>query len=362
MDAESTSARSAQIGYLELAHVSQRFGDVPVIPDLSLSVARGELCCLLGPSGCGKTTTLRTIAGFLEPNTGSVRLGGVDITHILPQYRDVGMVFQSYALFPHMDVFDNVAYGLRRRRMDRGVIEQKATEALRLVRLEGYGHRRVHELSGGQQQRVALARALVIEPKLLLLDEPLSNLDAKLRADMREEIRRIQRALDITTVYVTHDQEEAMSIADRIVVMNQGAVEQIGTPREVYEQPASLFVADFVGRVNLLPGVVTGGQVAVLDQSLPLPGSGYADGTRVVCAVRPEQARLGPPGALPIEATVREATYLGAVVRYAVHVDGDEAERYEVKVEVPSPRVAYGAGDRVSLAVRPDEVRVFPVA
>jgi ABC-type Fe3+/spermidine/putrescine transport system ATPase subunit len=197
------------------------------------------MLCLLGPSGCGKTTALKIMNGLLESDSGSVSIGNEDITGLAPQKRNLGMVFQNYALFPQMNVFDNIAYGLRRRHYTKVEIREKVRQSLSLVRLEGYGNRRVYELSGGQQQRVALARALVIEPRALFLDEPLSNLDAKLRADMRDEIRRIQKALRITTVYVTHDQEEAMCIADRIVVMNNGDIEQIGTPEEIYEKPVN---------------------------------------------------------------------------------------------------------------------------
>ncbi len=222
---------------LEIRSPCKSYGGPPVLKDLSFTVLKGQLCCLLGPSGCGKTTVLKIIDGLLSPDRGSVWLGGREITDLPPGKRNLGMVFQNYALFPHLDAFENVAYGLRRRRVAKRELHSRVHEVLQMVRLSGYGQRRVHELSGGQQQRVALARALVIEPRLLLLDEPLSNLDARLRIDMRREIVRIQKILNLTAIYVTHDQEEAVSIADRIVVINQDAVEQAGTPRDIYERP-----------------------------------------------------------------------------------------------------------------------------
>jgi iron(III) transport system ATP-binding protein len=350
--------RDASLVDLALRQISKRFGDLAVLKALTLEVYKGELCCLLGPSGCGKTTTLRIVAGFLEPEEGSVHLAGSDITALPPQKRDVGLVFQNYALFPHMNVFDNVAYGLRRRKRPRDEIGRRVREILRLVQLSGYELRRIHELSGGQQQRVALARALVIEPELLLMDEPLSNLDARLRADMRDEIRRIQRALNITTVYVTHDQEEAMSIADRIVIMNQGQIEQIGRPRAIYESPASRFVADFVGRVNFLPGQVVDGDVLVLGRRYPLPPAQWTEGSRLICAVRPERVHIHPPGS-QIEGIVQEATYVGATVRYRVRIDAPCETDTVLDVQVPSPRADRQPGDRVGLVIQYEDLFFF---
>jgi len=340
---------------LELAHISKRFGDLQVMDNLSLEVYAGELCCLLGPSGCGKTTTLKIIAGFLEQEAGTVRLAGRDITRAPPQKRNVGMVFQNYALFPHLDVLENVAYGLRRRRWPQDQILDKVAETLNLVQLDGYGGRRVHELSGGQQQRIALARALIIEPDLLLLDEPLSNLDARLRTHMRGEIRRIQRALGITTVYVTHDQEEAMSIADRIVVMRQGLIEQIGSPREIYEQPATRFVADFIGRVNLLPGRVSDGTLQLLGKQFPVAERDLPQG-EIVCAIRPEQINLARMNGTRPTAIIQDVTYLGATVHYRVEIQ----ETTELNVEVPSPQAVYEPGERVGLNWRLEDVHLFP--
>lgn len=359
MAEQSLDRRAAPLIDLALQRVSKRFGDLAVLRDMSLEVFKGELCCLLGPSGCGKTTTLKIIAGFLEAEAGTVHLAGQDITARPPQQRNVGLVFQNYALFPHLDVFDNVAYGLRRRKRSRDEIQRRVSAILALVQLGGYEGRRIHELSGGQQQRVALARALVIEPQLLLLDEPLSNLDARLRADMRDEIRRIQRTLQITTVYVTHDQEEAMSIADRIVIMNHGRIEQIGRPRTIYERPASRFVADFVGRVNFLPGRVVEGHVLLLGRRYPLPQSDWPDGVLVLGAVRPERVQIQAPDSAT-EGVVREAVYVGAAVRYRVAVASPRAAEIVLDVQVPSPQATYQPGDHVGLAIRLEDVYLFP--
>jgi ABC-type Fe3+/spermidine/putrescine transport system ATPase subunit len=347
----------AQLVDLKLRCLSKSFDDLKVLDRLSLDVPKGELCCLLGPSGCGKTTTLRIIAGFLVPDEGAVYLADQEITELPPQRRNVGMVFQNYALFPHMSVYENIAYGLRRRRWSNDRIQPKVTEALRLVQLAGLGDRRIHELSGGQQQRVALARVLVIEPLLLLLDEPLSNLDARLRADMREEILRIQRTLEITTVYVTHDQEEAMSLSDRVVVMNRGLVEQVGAPREIYEEPATKFVADFIGRVNLLPGRVEGGRLAVLGATFPLRDQAWADGTEIACAVRPERVQIVAADTSAIQGRVQNVTYLGATVRYRVMAGPDAATA--VTVELPSPQAVFGVGEAVGLIWQPEDMNLF---
>ncbi|MGD8624497.1 MAG: ABC transporter ATP-binding protein [Anaerolineae bacterium] len=341
---------------LALHNLCKRFGTLEVLKDLTLEVYKGELCCLLGPSGCGKTTTLKIVAGFLAPDGGKVHLTGEEITHKPPQRRGVGMVFQNYALFPHMNVYDNVAYGLRRHKWPKAEIGPKVREVLRLVQLEGYEVRRIHELSGGQQQRIALARSLVIEPKLLLLDEPLSNLDARLRADMRDEIRRIQRKLEITTVYVTHDQEEAMSLADRIVVMNEGAIEQIGPAREIYEQPATAFVADFIGRVNLLPGRIEGSEVVMLGQRYPVDRA-WTEGEAVVCAVRPERVRVRA-SIRAIPAVIKEAIYVGATVHYRATVAGKEGQQ-TLAMEIPSPEATYRPGEEVEVDIQPEDIQVF---
>jgi ABC-type Fe3+/spermidine/putrescine transport system ATPase subunit len=356
MASQNTGNRERHLVELELLGISQRYDNLWVIRDLSLEVYSGELCCLLGPSGCGKTTTLRIIAGFLEPQEGSVRLDGVDITRTPPQRRNVGMVFQNYALFPHMTVYENVAYGLRRRRWSESKIRNEVTEMLRLAHLTGYEDRAVHQLSGGQQQRVALSRALIIRPKLLLLDEPLSNLDARLRAAMREEIRRVQRTLGITAVYVTHDQEEAMSIADRIVVINAGRIEQVGTPQQVYEHPATQFVASFIGRVNLLPGQIVDGALHLLGRTYPSAADDWPTDDFTVCAVRPERVRLTHAEDAPLVGTVQEVTFLGPIVRYQVALDGDVA----VGVEAPSPETIHAPGERVGVEIAANDILLFP--
>jgi ABC-type Fe3+/spermidine/putrescine transport system ATPase subunit len=313
------------VAAVDLRDVSKAYGSHAAVRRLSLAVASGERVALLGPSGCGKTTTLNMIAGFLEPDAGAISIAGQPMAGVPPHRRDTGMVFQSYALFPHLDVHDNLAFGLVMRRTPRHEIHTRVREALALVRLEGLQRRHPRELSGGQQQRVALARALVIKPAVLLLDEPLSNLDAKLRHEMRLEIVEIQQRLGITTIFVTHDQDEALAIADRVAVMNAGVIEQIDTPASIYHRPRTEFVARFIGEANFLPGRVAevsgehavveldgGGQVAaVRDRAAPV-------GTRVLAMVRPERMRVvaAPAGAdNSLAATVRTLSFLGAVTR-----------------------------------------------
>lgn len=339
---------------IQLEHIGKRFGEVTVLADLSLQVSRGELCCLLGPSGCGKTTALRIINGLLEAETGRIFLHGADITNVPPQKRNLGMVFQSYALFPQMNVFENVAYGMRRRKLPADIIRQKVTEVLGIVRLPGIEKRRIHELSGGQQQRVALARALVIEPQALLLDEPLSNLDARLRADMREEIRRIQRELGMTTIYVTHDQEEAMSIADRIVIMNRGKIEQTGTPRAIYENPATEFVSSFVGNINLFNGTIENGKLSCLGAQFPIDPAIMNPG-EVTCALRPENIQFISGGS--IRGVVREVSYLGSIIRYKI---GLQHSTETISVQTPATDAAYVIGDTIGMTFDPKDLRLFP--
>src|SRR5512140_2238120 len=258
------------MAFLELTGVQKRFGDVAAVLDFNLAAERGEFVSFLGPSGCGKTTTLRMIAGFEQPTGGTIAVNGTDITHRSPNQRNVGMVFQSYALFPNMTVAGNIGFGLKVRKRPKAEIDRRVQELLALIHLEGRGDRYPYQLSGGQQQRVALARALAIEPQVLLLDEPLSALDAKIRIVLRKEIRAIQRQLGITTIYVTHDQEEALSLSDRVVVMHDGKMEQIAAPTELYSRPATSFVAEFVGLSNRLAGTVSGTVVTVRGRDLPL--------------------------------------------------------------------------------------------
>ena len=322
---------ATQAGTLVLDDVSKLFpqrsgqGDVRAVDHVSLTIEPGEFVTLLGPSGCGKTTTLRLISGFEMPTSGRILLDGKDISNRPPNKRDMAMVFQSYALFPHMSVFNNVAYGLRVQHTPRGDVRGRVERVIDLMGLGGLGERRPHELSGGQQQRVALSRSLVVEPRVLLFDEPLSNLDAKLRVQMRSEIRNLQRRLNITSVYVTHDQVEAMALSDRIVVMNNGQIEQIGSPEEIYRRPVSRFVADFIGRANFLETTVqaANGQeatVTLLGQTVTLSASApLKPGDRAVAVLRPEVLTIEANPALE-QVTIEQAMYLGSTVEYVVRL------------------------------------------
>jgi putative spermidine/putrescine transport system ATP-binding protein len=342
---------------LELIDLSKRYGDQPAVAGVTLDVADGELVVLLGPSGCGKTTTLRMIAGLVEPSGGTARIGGADVTYVPPWRRNTGMVFQSYALFPHMSFADNVAFGLEMRKLGKSEIETRSREALRLVRLEGFAERLPRQLSGGQQQRVALARALAIRPDVLLLDEPLSNLDAKLREQVRVEIRELQRQLGLTTIMVTHDQEEALTVADRLVVMADGEIRQIGTQRDLYERPADRFVAGFVGRSTFLDGRVTGAGQFETAGGLQLKCRDGVAGTASLL-LRPERLHLGGTegmdNALP--GRVEFVSYLGAVLE--LHVRLSPADR--VVLQVPNRgEAAPGVGDDVTVAWHRDAGMVF---
>jgi putative spermidine/putrescine transport system ATP-binding protein len=315
------------MGFLDLTDVQKRFGSTTAVEDFNLSAEKGEFVSFLGPSGCGKTTTLRMIAGFEQPTEGRIEIDGRDVTYLAPNRRNVGMVFQSYALFPNMTVADNVAFGLKVRKRPKDQIRKRVAELLEVVNLPDKGSRFPFQLSGGQQQRVALARALAFEPTVLLLDEPLSALDAKIRVALRLEIRSIQRQLGITTVYVTHDQEEALSLSDRVVVMSEGRIEQIGPPAEIYNFPATPFVASFVGTLNLLPANVidaAAGRIAVDGQEIR--GSGPTEGTgSATVALRPEAVRLGDAGgANRLRGTVEDVSFLGSIVRTRVRI-GDGA-------------------------------------
>lgn len=284
--------------YLQLRNVCKEFGIFTALSNINLDIAKGEFVCFLGPSGCGKTTLLRIIAGLETPTSGSIFQAGSDITRRPPAERDYGIVFQSYALFPNLSVADNVAYGLVNRRVERGVIKQRVAELLKLVGLPGSDVKYPSQLSGGQQQRIALARALATSPGLLLLDEPLSALDALERVRLRQEIRTLQQKLGVTTIMVTHDQEEALSLADRIVVMNHGVIEQVGSAMDIYREPASPFVADFVGKVNVLPGSLSGHQLSVGTFSLTLPHVTERDASTqaVTVYLRPEDVLARPVG------------------------------------------------------------------
>lgn len=329
---------------------------------INLTIPAGEFITLLGPSGCGKTTTLRMIAGFETPTQGDIYLGNERINDLTPDKRDTAMVFQSYALFPHYNVFNNIAYGLRLKRMKDKEINRKVGDIISLVGLEGMEERFPNQISGGQQQRVALARALVMEPGVMLFDEPLSNLDAKLRVYMRTEIRKIQRRLKLTSVYVTHDQAEAMSLSDRIIVMNQGIIEQVGTPQEIYQRPASRFVADFIGRANFFPAEIKSCEpdkvtvealgcifeVANINEKL------YEVGTAVICMIRPEAVEIQKEGAL--EGVIETSTYMGENQEYIIKIGETMIFGQETN---PTAKQIYGEGEKVNIRLRPETIHIL---
>ncbi len=314
------------MSYLELSHVHKAFAGTTAVEDFNLSITQGEFIAFLGPSGCGKTTTLRMVAGFELPTSGQITLEGKDLTFLPPNKRNVGMVFQSYALFPNMTVAENIGYGLKVAGKSKMEIKPRVDEMLGLIHLEKFGTRYPGQLSGGQQQRVALARALAIRPHVLLLDEPLSALDAKIRVELRHEIRRVQQQLGITTIYVTHDQEEALSLSDRIVVMSQGKIEQVGTPAQIYNFPKTEFVAQFVGQINLLPVEVVNpaqGVVKLGQQMIQAGQFGHLNGKPVRLAVRPEELNPGfSEGANNLNGKVDTITYLGSIVRIRIAIEG----------------------------------------
>ncbi|TMM22601.1 MAG: ABC transporter ATP-binding protein [Actinobacteria bacterium] len=353
---------------IALEGVSKGFGKVAAVKDVNISIAEGEFFSLLGPSGCGKTTSLRMIAGFEQPDAGRIVLQGEDVTNVRPNRRAVNMVFQHYALFPHMSVYDNVAFGLKVKRVPKDEHRQRVEEILRIVSLEGFEKRRARQLSGGQQQRVALARALVNRPAALLLDEPLGALDVKLRKNMQFELKRIQSSLGTTFVYVTHDQEEALAMSDRIAVMNGGLVEQTGSPREIYERPATAFVADFIGSLNAFDLRIDEliGQNAVMrlgeSARIVVPvEAGHKPGETLRAAVRPERVQIAPARGAPldggsrVDGIIAEVVFLGMYLQY--HVDtaagrlvshrlADEAHQLEV-------------GDQVTLSWEPEEAALL---
>ena len=351
---------------VRLDHISKIYQDPKTgkefyaVKDTSLTIEPGSFVTLLGPSGCGKTTTLRMIAGFESPDEGEIYLGDEPINELTPNKRDTAMVFQSYALLPHYNVFDNVAYGLKLRKVGKDEIRERVLKILDLVELSGMEARMTNQLSGGQQQRVALARALVIEPSVLLFDEPLSNLDAKLRVSMRTEIRRIQQEVGITAIYVTHDQSEAMALSDNIIIMNKGVVAQMGTPQEIYYHPVDEFVADFIGEANFLRGKMTGrdGKQVTLDiEGSPLQVEGKDDmeiGQEYTLVLRPEAATLADEGGLPCEVVL--SCFMGSYQNYHVKV-GDTL----VKLEEHNPRnkKIYAVGDRCSLVFDPRSVHIL---
>ena len=305
---------------IELQGISVSFDDEKVLDDISLSIADGEFVTLLGPSGCGKTTTLRIIAGFLEPDEGRVCFEGKEINGVPPHKRQVNTIFQRYALFPHYNVFDNIAYGLKVRHVPKNEIRSRVSAMLKMVNLEGFEHRRVSKLSGGQQQRVAIARAVINHPRVLLLDEPLAALDLKLRKDMQKELKNIQKQLGITFIFVTHDQEEALSMSDTVVVMDNGKVQQIGTPTDIYNEPVNAFVADFIGESNIIDGVMPENyRVSFAGHTFDCLDSGFAPGEAVDVVIRPEDVDIVPPSTAMLTGTVTSVTFLG--VHYEIIVD-----------------------------------------
>lgn len=312
---------------VQLENVTKEFDETHVVDDLNLDIRAGEFLTLLGPSGCGKTTTLRMIAGFEKPTSGKILLNGKQVDDMEPYKREVNTVFQSYSLFPHMNVYDNVAFGLKMKKVGKDEIRERVTKALKLVQLEEYGNRKPKQLSGGQQQRIAIARAIVNNPKVLLLDEPLGALDLKLRKQMQLELKHLQQTLDITFIYVTHDQEEALTMSDRIVVMNKGKIEQIGLPREIYENPTTRFVADFIGQTNIIEGTVTAinGDKATMEfsgQTFKIPNSQNVTlNEEIFISVRPEKMKASTvpfEGTINLKGTFKERIYVGSVTKIVV--------------------------------------------
>jgi len=355
---------------VELRQVTKRFGAFTAVDDVSLEVRAGEFLTLLGPSGCGKTTILRMISGFEQPTSGAVLLDGKDVTHLPPYRRDTNQVFQSYALFPHLNVLDNVCFGLRMKQVPRDEMRRRASAAIELVSLRGFESRKPHQLSGGQRQRVALARAIVNEPKVLLLDEPLSALDAKLRRGMQIELKRLQKQLGITFVFVTHDQEEALTMSDRIAVINHGRIEQIGEVTEVYHRPRTAFVANFIGEANLFDAKVVGregstarvlmsGKHELLIAAADLP----ADATEVTISVRPEKVVLAqrrPGGDIRncFEAVVLEELFTGATDRLLLRTDAG-LELTAVAANEGASQEAIHRGDRVWVELHPQDIVIL---
>jgi len=353
---------------VRLQNVSKFFGETRAMDDVTIYVNKGELFFLLGPSGCGKTTCLRTLAGFYQPDKGELFFGEKLMNDVPPHKRNTGMVFQNYALWPHMTVYQNVEYGLNIRKLSDEVKRQKVSEVLDIVQMPDFGNRPVNQLSGGQQQRIALARALVIEPDVLLLDEPLSNLDAKLRLEMRQEIKRIHSEAGITTVYVTHDQSEALSLADKMAIMKEGKITQIGNPREIYQHPASKFVADFIGETNFIDGKILeiDGNSAKIESELGYIYSDRVDGqvnvgNKVSCSIRPESIDIydkpSPDEVNQFQSQILYVTYLGSVEEYQLVVE----DKLEVKMVLYNPgEKVRKPDDTVWISFSPNDLVVLP--
>ena len=365
MNTAATSDRGHPTGEqapaVVISGITKRFDDIVAVDDIDLSIADGEFFAMLGPSGCGKTTTLRMIAGLEFPTEGSLKIFGDEVGTLPPNKRPVNTVFQAYALFPHMTVVENVAFGLKMQKVPKAEIGARVAEAIHLVQLGGMEHRKPNQLSGGQQQRVALARALVNRPKVLLLDEPLGALDLKLRQEMQLELKALQHRVGITFVFVTHDQEEALTMSDRIAVMDHGKLLQVGTPEQIYERPSNRFVADFIGRTNLLDGTVESDDVVCLANGARVPvRSGQPSGTGVAISLRPERAHLHARGAAPagqptLDGTLVDVTYLGNALVNTIKLDW---MTLEVRTENTTASPVAGVGDDVSVSWDPDAVSV----
>ena len=355
---------------VRLDHIVKAFDTTIAVNNVSLEIKEGELFFLLGPSGCGKTTCLRILAGFYEPDSGKLMFGDREMSRVPPHKRNTGMVFQNYALWPHMTVFENVEYGLSLRKIDKDIRKEKVHEVLEVVQMPEYADRPVNKLSGGQQQRIALARALVVEPDVLLLDEPLSNLDAKLRLEMRQEIKRIHSQAGATAVYVTHDQQEAIHLADRMAIMKEGSIIQVGTPREIYRFPTNPFVASFIGETNFISGKIQSlsNGTAEIETEIGVLHSttiyhDFVNGEAVTCCIRPESLHLGEPiaeeASNQLSAKVLSATYLGRVEEYHLAL----AEDLTAKAVLYNPRThGKNVGDTLSISVNTEDVIPLPVA
>ena len=346
---------------IRAAGITKRFGNVTALNNVSLEIAPGELFFLLGGSGCGKTTLLRCIAGLESPTKGKIFFGERDVTALPTHKREAAMVFQSYALWPHMSVGQNIAFGLEERKVEKKEIQRRVEEALSMVKLEGFAKRDIDQMSGGQQQRVSLARALVVRPKCLLLDEPLSNLDAQLRLEMRSEIRRIVKENDLTGVYVTHDQSEALSMADRMAVMDQGVVDQVGLPEEIYRQPVSSYVAGFIGETNLLKGTAEEANrvktsTATLSATPSVANWNPALGAEVILSIRPEAVKIVNPTQADLSGKIVERIYLGSMIQYAVEL----ADGSVMQVTEQNPQIIRSPGeDQVGLQFSRDDVTLL---
>lgn len=339
---------------INLEHISKSFGDKKVLEDLSLYIRKGEFVTLLGPSGCGKTTILRLIAGFLQPDEGRIMMDGRDIAGIPPYQRPLNTVFQRYALFPHLDVYDNIAFGLKLKKTPEDEIQKRVRKVLKLVAMSDYEDRDVETLSGGQQQRIAIARAIINQPKVLLLDEPLAALDLKMRKDMQIELKEMHRKLGITFIYVTHDQEEALTLSDTIVVMNEGKIQQIGTPADIYNEPVNAFVADFIGESNILKGrMLRDRRVAFIKHEFDCVDEGFGEDVKVDVVVRPEDIYFTTdPEKCQFRARVNSCTFKG--VHYEMWVDTDTG--YELMIQDYDP---YPVGSEVMLYIDPDDIQVM---